>query len=330
MASLPRRLVSFPVAFGLLPFGVLITPLLAPLLALTDLVTGRRRLPSARLWIFFLVFLAHEWVAQPKALAYWLTGGFGRRLDHQKHSRLQGWWAGSLFEWAGRILNVHLELPDHSSLPDGPLIILSRHASMADALIPAYLLAGKADRPIHYVLKKELHWVPAIDVFGHRLRNHFVTRGGNTESEVADIRALADTAEPGAAMAIFPEGTYATDITRAKVRASLERRGDAELVALADELQQLLPPKPAGALALMSEMPDAPIVILGHVGMEGVAELDGLRTHLPASRPVTVEWWVHERSTVPPPDDEAGQTRWLQARWRELDHWVQQQLDQPS
>ena len=121
-------------------------------------------------------------------------------------------------------------------------------------------------------------------------------------------------------MIIFPEGTYATPGRRSRIRRSLDQRGERELVALADDLQHLLPPKPAGTLALLAGQPGFDVVVLGHVGLEGVAELQGLRRRLPLDRPVIVRWWHHRRAELPA--GEAELIAWLNQQWRTLDRWI--------
>jgi hypothetical protein len=95
-------------------------------------------------------------------------------------------------------------------------------------------------------------------------------------------------------------------------------------VARAEQLRALLPPKPAGTLALLGGRPEADVVVVGHVGLEGVAQLRGLRRRLPLTEPVVVRWWTHRRHELPA--DEAGLAAWLHHRWEELDHWVPSRL----
>lgn len=303
-----------------LPLLVVLTPAAIVIGSVVDLATGLRKLPTVRLWLFAIVFLIHEWLGQAAALWLWISGGRGRRLNQTQHRAVQSWWTGSLLRWARRLLNVQLDLGDVSTMPAHEVVVLSRHASMVDAVLPAHLFTNKLGRPCHYVLKKELRWLPNIDVFGHRLGNHFVDRTGNREKEVADIARLATNAQPGAALVIFPEGTYATPESKARVQASLERRNDKRGLALNAGLRLMLPPRPAGSLALFAERPDAPVVILGHAGLEGLAKLSGLRRNLPATKPVVVRWWVTERSQI------ADSVQWLDEQWLTLDRWVQDQV----
>ena len=159
-----------------------------------------------------------------------------------------------------------------------------------------------------------------MDLFGGRLNNHFVARGADTDAEEAAIQQMAADAQPGSALVIFPEGTYATPATRQRILASLRKKGGDELIRRAESLTTLLPPKPAGTLALLRGRPEADVVIIGHVGLEGVAELKGLRSRLPLTRPVVVKWWTHQRSELPTSEEEL--VDWLSDRWAELDRWV--------
>lgn len=321
MAAFKRRLISIPTVVLLLPLCIVLTPVALVYSLFSDLRGGRKALPTFRLWIFTIIYILHEWTVIPLAGALWLRGGFGRSLDLAMHSRIQGRWVGSLLRWAGRVLDVAVEWPEHDTFPDGKVVVLSRHASMIDAVLPAHLFPTQLGRPVHYVLKRELMWLPSLDIFGHRLGNHFVDRAGDTEREVASIIELIETAEEDAGIVIFPEGTYATPDTRAKVIASLERRDDTELVEFAKQLEYLLPPKPAGALALLQRAEN--VIIFGHIGLEGVAEFKGLRHNLPANRPILTKAWPFHIADLPDLDD--ARIEWLREQWLALDAWVSEQ-----
>lgn len=319
-----RRLLSIPGSLILLPLWLVLAPVWIVVSAVVDLAGGLRRLPTLRLCGFLLVFLVHDVVGIVTGTALWVSGRFGRRLNSNAHRRVQGWWGNSLLEWGRRLLGVHLRFDDLGTLPTGDFILLSRHASMADAVIPVSIVIKRMDRYIHYVLKRELRWVPSLDLFGGRLGNHFVARGADTDAEEAAIEAMAANAQPKSALVIFPEGTYATPATRTRVLESLRKRGEDHVVAYAETLKNLLPPKPAGTLAMLRGRPDADVVIIGHVGLEGVAELKGLRQRLPLPHPVQIKWWVHRRADLPTDEDKL--TEWLTDRWTELDQWVSEVL----
>ncbi len=323
-----RRFLSISAVFLALPLWVVSAPVWLTLTVLADLVGRLWKFPTVRLGLYTGVYLAHEWAGIIAATWLWLRSGFGRRLDRDAHRALQGWWANSLLRWAERLLGVDIEPIDLDGLPPETFILLSRHASMADAILPAAVVAGPMGRFVHYVLKRELQWVPALDIVGSRLGNHFVARDGDTASESAAIEHLAEGAEPNSVLVIFPEGTYSTAESRRRIIASLRRKGADEAAARAEKLQQLLPPRPAGTLAMLRSRPEADVVVLGHVGLEGVAELRGLRRQLPLSAPVRVRWWIHRRSELPADDD--GLIEWLHGRWEDLDHWVATNRDRSA
>lgn len=325
MGTLGRRLLSIPAVIIALPLVVVSAPLWVPFTILADLASRLFRFPTLRLAVFAVIYLIHEWLGLLAALGLGLLelGGW-RRSDAVgrtgTYRRVQAWWATSLLKWAGRLLGVSFDLPDLATLPRRGFLMLSRHASMVDAVLPAMVVTGGLGRFVHYVIKAELQWDPNLDVFGHRLGNYFVTRDGDGQAESEAIHRLGTDSLPDAALVIFPEGTYATPDSRSRVRASLVRSGPPELVALADELTNLLPPKPAGSLALMDAQPDHDVVIFGHVGLEGVAELSGLRRRLPLVDPIVVRWWSHPRADVPTDDD--ARVEWLNEQWLALDVWV--------
>jgi 1-acyl-sn-glycerol-3-phosphate acyltransferase len=312
--------VTIPAVFIGLFLLVLTAPVWLPITVIVDLVTGAGRLPTARLGLYAVVFLIHEIIGIAGygvlTIAHRVMRDRAASLD--AHRRIQGWWAGSLVTWAGRLLGLRLDLPDPVDLPPGGLILVSRHASIVDAVVPV-VVSSRANRFIHYVMKRELRWVPTLDLFSRRLGNHFVARGA--PGDTAGITRFASTALPDSVLTIFPEGTYSTPATRSRVRAALRRRrGDRELIELAAALRHLLPPRPAGTLALLEAQPHRDVVVLGHVGLERVARLVDLRRRLPLTEPVVVRWWHHPRPELPTGSPQL--IDWLNDRWRRLDAWV--------
>lgn len=322
---LKRRLFTIPRTLLTLLLVIVLLPVLIVGSLVYDVATRRFDWPTVRLALFGLVYLVHELVGMAGAFVLLLRGSFGDEPDHHRLRRRQAWLIKSLLAWGKRLVGVRLDLPDLSTAPTGTTIVLSRHASMVDALLPAHLFVGKLDRSVHYVIKRELLTSPIFDIYGLALENHFVAREADkTQNEVAAIEQLSADARPASALVIFPEGTYATLKNRARVAASLKRRGETAALALAEELSNLLPPKPTGTLAMLRSQPDATVLIIGHVGLEGMAEFAGLRSHLPSRQPIVVRWWQHAVADLP--HDDEGRTAWLQDQWRRLDTWVADQL----
>lgn len=319
-----RRLFSIPAVLALAPLMILTAPVVLPILALIDLLTGARRLPLVRLGIMAIIFALHEWYA---ALLYLRFGLFPGTAKIPRLQQAMGDWSGSLLDWCGRVLGARVDWGDLDTMPPGQLLVLARHASNIDAIIPCVLFTKLLQRPAHYVLKRELRWFPSFDLFAPPLGNSFVERGRNTEDQLAQLDGLARAARPDGALVIFPEGTFATPAKRARIRASLERKGEHAAVALTDELMSLLPPKPAGVLALRRARPDAAPLVLAHRGLDGVSSWTGFRSKLPLTDPIVVRWWP----TAPPPDSAVDQRDWLADEWRRLDRWiVSGQIDPPG
>ncbi len=310
-----RRVRSVTLVAVLLPAMLFTLPIWLPVVAAIDLVAGRRRFPMVRIGLMGVAYLGHQWWGI--GTVAWLSiSGRGRSVRH--HRALQQRWVRSLIRAGRPLLGVEFDIRG-PELPDGRVVMLSRHASMVDALVPVLLADRADDRPVHYALKAELQHDPCLDIVGHRLDNWFVQRGQDTEREVTGLRSLAARSDPDAVLAIFPEGTYATPGTRARVQSSLDRNGPPEAAALGRELDRLLPPKPAGADALLESATDASVVFVGHIGLEGVAETSGLLATIPLRHPIVVDGWTVPRERIP---DGPERVPWLYEQWRRLDRWV--------
>lgn len=283
----------------------------------------QRQLPTARLAAYATFVLLIEVLVAVLAILLWIVFLGGYRDGRGAYIAVQTWWVRVLFGVARPLLGVELNVDQPPDWPDGNVVVLSRHTNLADALLPAHLLLNTVERPIHYVLKRELRWLPSIDIYGHWLGNFFVSRGTGTEHELKGIRTLSATAEPDAGLVIFPEGTYATRARRAKIVASFRAAGKDDLADYAEELAALLPPKNAGTLALLNGQPTAPVIVIGHTGFDGLAEPGGLRRLIPLQRPVHVSWWLHSRDDVD--SHPGGSTEWLRDTWQQLDQWVIEQ-----
>ena len=325
--TLRRRAVTVPAAIvGL----VIVAPLLAaslPLLAALDLIHGEPILPRTRLAVFGVWYLAWEAVAVVAAAVLWVATGFGRGVDRawsqSAHAALQSTWVDSILSVARRMLRLDLDIEGADELgtapADGPLIVLCRHASMVDTLVPAKLLFDRGYR-VRYVLKDELLWDPALDIIGHRLPNCFVDRSSTDKAAELDaIGALAAGAGPGEALVIFPEGTRWSPEKRHRAIERL-RTDDPAAAERAERLTSTLLPRPAGTLALLAGRPDADVVIVSHTGLEGLAgPKDALRL-LPLRRPMQVSFRRVRRGEVP--DSPDAQRDWLLDQWTQVDDWI--------
>lgn len=330
MSVLQRRAISV----GAVSTGVvLVAPLLLivlPLLVVADLVTGKRSLPMARLAVFGLWYLGWEAVAIAGSAGLWLTSGFGRRLGSPRsqaaHRRLQTTWVTSLLGAARAVLRLDLRIDGGEHLANGPLIVLCRHASLVDTLIPARLLLTQG-LGVRYVLKEELMWDPALDIIGHRLPNYFVDR--SSPDAAAEARAIGDLAAGAAAdeaVVIFPEGTRWSVAKRERAIASLRSR-DPERADRAERRKLTMPPRFRGVQAILEGLPDADVTIVAHTGLEGLSGPKEALRQLPLRHPVRVSIRRIPRALVP--TDPAEQRRWLDDQWDLMDEWVTANCEAP-
>ena len=295
---------------------------LVPALAVHDLVRYRR-LSTTRLLLFGVAYLAWEVAAMAACAGLWLATGFGAGLgrpwSQTAHARLQQTWVRSLIGLARRLLGLRLDVTGADTLRDGPLVVLCRHTSLLDTLVPAHLLMERGFR-VRYVLKEELLWDPALDLVGHRLPNHFVDRSGtNTPAELEALTGLARGAGAGDALVIFPEGTRWTPGKRARLQERLDERDPVLARAVADRVWTM-PPRAGGTTALLDGAPGADLVTLTYVGLDGLAGPKEALAAVPLADPVVVELWRTERRDVP--EDEADRAAWLLDEWGRVDAWV--------
>jgi 1-acyl-sn-glycerol-3-phosphate acyltransferase len=210
------------------------------------------------------------------------------------------------------------------------VVALCRHASLADSLVSAYVIIALADMQPRYVLKRELLFDPCLDIVGQRLPNHFLDRGAtDTAPELQALTDLmTDLGERDCAV-IFPEGTRANPAKRARALEKLGERDPARAQRLSG-LTTLLPPRPAGARAMLQGAPDADVVLCWHIGFDGLDTFGGILRHLSQPlRPIRFVARRVERSNLPDVDDSEAFTRWLDDRWVELDADARAALDAP-
>jgi 1-acyl-sn-glycerol-3-phosphate acyltransferase len=299
-----------------------------PIALLADAVRLRFRFPIARLLAFGVGWAWLETLGVLGAAALWLTG---QRRNHRLHYRLQRWWATNLMGVLKATTGIRVEADGVESFSPGPVVALCRHASLADSLVSAYVIIALADMQPRYVLKRELLFDPCLDIVGQRLPNHFLDRGAtDTAPELQALSDLMDGLGERDCAVIFPEGTRANPAKRARALEKLGERDPARAQRLSG-LTTLLPPRPAGARAMLQGAPDADVVLCWHIGFDGLDTFGGILRHL--SRPLRPIRFVArrvERSSLPDVDDSEAFTRWLDDRWVELDAAARAALDAPT
>lgn len=313
-----RRTLSVSLYFILCILFVVTLPLALLLALLVDVLRGKAWV-FCRCVVFFTFYFCCEVAGIVASLFLWLGNLFVR--DDEKflswNFALQRWWANALAVGCRKLFGFRLQVEGIDELNRGPVIVLARHVSVADALLPAFFIANPNGIRLRYVLKRQLLWDPCLDIVGNRLPNCFVRRDAG-EAYVVN-RLMTNLAERDGVI-IFPEGTRFTKAKRANILARLKERGDARLYEKAALLKYTLPPRLGGALNLLARNDNADVIFCAHAGFDKVVDLrDFLKGSL-VNRTVQIKFWRVPYAAIPKGGE--AQTDWLLDSWKEIDDWI--------
>jgi 1-acyl-sn-glycerol-3-phosphate acyltransferase len=283
-----------------------------PIAGALDVARSDLRFPRLRLLSFAWTWTTLEAIGSLSATALWMTGRAG---DLETHYQLQRWWAARLVDSLGLLVGLRFEVDGLEQLAPGPVILCVRHVSLADALLPAWMLGQVGMRP-RYVMKDDLLLDPSLDIVGHRIPNHFVDRvPDDVTDELAAIEALASGMGARDGAVIFPEGMVVTESRRAQAVDRLVER-DPERAERLRDLRVLAPVRPAGTAALLRGAPTADVVIVTHVGLEALARVGAASAHVPLPEPVRITVRRVPRAQIPSADEFP---EWLDEQWLAAD-----------
>jgi 1-acyl-sn-glycerol-3-phosphate acyltransferase len=321
-----RRLISMP---GLILGAVILTvaiPVWLPLVLVIDACRLKWRFPLARLLSFAVCWVWLETSGVICSALLWITG---QSKNLPKHYALQRWWADQLLRALKATCGFSVEVENIDALQPGPVLLFARHASLADSLVSAYVVTTLAQMNPRYVLKRELLADPCLDVVGQRLPNHFLDRQANDSTpELLALEELVTGIDESTVGIIFPEGTRANKKKRDR---ALEKIAvvDAERAQRLQGMKHLLPPRPAGAAAMLRGCPSADVVFAWHVGFEGLDTFGGILRGI-SSRMPPIRFHLRrvERLAVPLTSqvDTNEMTKWLDSEWMRMDHEVDEAL----
>jgi 1-acyl-sn-glycerol-3-phosphate acyltransferase len=268
-----RRLISMP---GLILGAVILTvaiPAWLPLVLVIDVCRLKWRFPLARLLSFAVCWAWLETTGVICSALLWVTG---QSKNLPKHYALQRWWADRLLQALKATCGFSVEVENIDALKPGPVLMFARHASLADSLVSAYVVTTLAQMNPRYVLKRELLADPCLDVVGQRLPNHFLDRHATDSTpELEALEALVTDIDSSTVGIIFPEGTRANQKKRDRALEKITVIDPARADRL-HEMRHLLPPRPAGAAAMLRGCPSADVVFAWHVGFEGLDTFGGI------------------------------------------------------
>jgi 1-acyl-sn-glycerol-3-phosphate acyltransferase len=319
---LRRRLATVPAAS--IAFGVVTCALPALVVAalLVDLVRPARRgsFVAVRLALFLEAFLFTEVLGLVLLAAVGIASLGSRSRREALTWPVQRFYTGTLMAAVRALFAIRVEIEGAElAARGGPVLVMIRHASVVDVLLPAILLANPHRLRLRYVLKRELLLDPCMDIAGHFLPNRFVARNGeSSQEEIQAVRALKDGIGAGDGVLVYPEGTRFTEEKR---RRALERlRGDPAALARAERLRHVLPVRPGGPLALLDAEPACDVLFIAHHGLEATATVADAWSGALVGGTIRVKLWREPGASLP--RGSGARLEWLTARWERLDDWL--------
>jgi 1-acyl-sn-glycerol-3-phosphate acyltransferase len=327
VSSLPwwgRRLITVPVVLIAWPLAILLSPILFAAAAVVDgwrAVRSRATPVAWRLVAILLAYLTGEVFAVVGAFLIWLRSGLGtNKANLVRFSyKLQLGWGNLLWESARLIFRLRMVVEGLEVARPGPILILSRHASIIDNVLPFQLFSRAHGMTLRYVIKRELLMDPALDIAGSWLPNHFVDRQAkDPEAEIKALRRLGSGLSERDGLLIFPEGTRFTREKQERALASLAKRNPRFHRHVAG-LRHLMPPHPGGALALL-EASSADVVLVAHRGFDGFARIKDIWAGGMVGKLVRVRLTRVPFEEIP--QGRGHRTEWLFKVWQEMDDWL--------
>lgn len=100
------------------------------------------------------------------------------------------------------MLGIHIRIIGIENIPDGPVVVASKHQSAWDTAIFPLLLPGTV-----YVLKKELLSIPIWGWCARKVRSIAVDRAGGASALKQMLNETKARLNEGRRVVIFPEGT---------------------------------------------------------------------------------------------------------------------------
>ena len=243
--------------------------------------------------------------------------------------RLQCWWANALKRSAERLFGLQFDISGERALSGQGAIVLPRHTSIADTVIPMVFYAIPRQISLRYVLKKELLFDPCLDIVGNRLPNYFVDRGGqDTSRAIAGVAALMDNLPADAGLLLYLEGTRFTPRKLETLRLRWSTRP--ELLEQLDRWPHLLPPRLGGIQAVLDANPGRDILFCAHVGFEGSSHFRNLVNGAWRHARIRIHFWRIPFAELP--IETTARRDFLFEQWDRMERWVSlhQQADQQT
>ncbi|MBX3234168.1 MAG: 1-acyl-sn-glycerol-3-phosphate acyltransferase [Labilithrix sp.] len=315
-----RRAVTVPGVVALWLVMLATLPALFAVALVVDLARPRSFAAVRVVGALFVVVTLHV-VGLAILLRAWVGGLLrGRAYERRLDGAAELWFAATVWSSAIRIFGMRVEVEGAEVLDRrGPAVVMTRHASLLDVLLPLVTVCAPAELVPHIVAKRELLWDPCVDLVGHRVASAFVHRGGRDRAgDLARVAAVARACGRHDALVLFPEGTRFSDERRAKRLAELAADPAAHERAL--RLEHVLPPRLGGPLATLEAAPPADVIFCAHTGLERARTLGDLLSGALVGETVRVHLWRVRARDVPTSREE--RIEWLWRWWEHVDAWI--------
>jgi len=327
-----RRCVSIPLVTTCFIGAWLTLPITLSAAFVYDIAQGTK-FAACRTLTFFLHFLTLEAAGMVASFFLWLVSGIwlgaNRAWFLRKNFQLQCWWGSSLAAGGLRIFRGSFNVELDYDFGRRPIIVMMRHVSFADTVLPAYYISKPYGIQLRYVLKQELLWDPCLDIVGNRLPNGFVHRFSDDRSaEIARVGGLMKGLTPNEGVLIYPEGTRFSPDKRTRIINRFREKGDTAAAERAEMLKHVLPPRLGGPLELLGQNEGCDVVFGAHAGMESTARFgDVIRGGL-VGNVAHIRFWGVPFEDIP--KDPEAQAAWLHEQWRKVDDFVDKHIQKES
>ena len=299
-----RRLLTISVLIVATIVAVTLAPVVLVSAFVMSFFPKFKTTPQAMAFIYG--FIGYEWIGLSKFAWVWV-----RYHDIEERMRkdrdIQFWWGRSLFEMGKRLFKLRIEVTGEDAIEGNCALVLCRHTSMADTVLPLLFFGQARAEGLRYVLKQELRLLPCLDIGGHRLPNVFVDRSGSDSAKaIKDVTELMQQAPADQSVLIYPEGTR---FTRKKHHQLAAKHPN-----LKDQLERwpdLLPLRLGGVRGMLDANPGKDLVFLAHAGFEGSADIHDLLSGGWLNQHVRIHFWRIPFAQLPKDDP----TEYLFAQW---------------
>ncbi|WP_256788009.1 1-acyl-sn-glycerol-3-phosphate acyltransferase [Frankia sp. AvcI1] len=317
-----RRFLVDPLFVPLAAALALLAVAVAALGLLAAPVDRRLRVPRAALLV--AIYLTAEMVLIVAMFGLWLARPALDGRWEAAHLWLLRRTLAVLVAAARRLVGLRLEVTEPPvgtvDAGSGPVLVLSRHAGPGDSFVLIHLLLNRYHRTPRVVLINRLQLDPAIDILLGRLGACFLRNDGSDDHAAARIGDLANSLTAGEALVIFPEGANFTPSRRRRLIARLRARGQWDRAAIAEDLDAVLPPRPAGVLAALATGRIAATMIVAHAGLDELSAPGEVWQALPFASPLLLRWWWVPAAEIPGP--ERARRQWLTMHWAVVNAWI--------